>query len=262
MAEEGVIPVTEPTQVAPDPDQTAFKFADQGAAEQAAASAQVKITQQAQELASLKTPAKPEGLGIADKPATPDARVSLEQAITDAGMDIGATATTFGNTGDVPDGVMAALRAVRPGSTDADIKREAQGEMAIVQLRQTAQSQIRTEASALAGGDAQLDNLLSTARDFVPASEIEDINSRLQNPNSFKGAMRDIMEHHKVAVGAGGAQPLVGGSTPPSQAGGFTDFGEYTAALKAKQTGRADQATLNKLNATPMDLIDRANRPG
>ena len=261
MAEEGTAPVIPDT-----PSETKFKYADQTAAETANVEAQRKITEQAEQIKKLQTPA-PEPVAVKSLSITPastsDKFVPLGDVLSNAGFDVEAEFATFNSTGKVSDRANVALMAARPGVSEDAVRREAVGEAAIRQNNQIVQNNIHREAIGIVGTEEQLDSLLSQATGYVPADEMEDLNNRLRSPRTYRGALRDLMQFQKDGLGAGGANPLVpGGGISQTHTGGYPGFTEWDVAMKARTKSRATPEQIRKLDNTDPAVIQSANRPG
>jgi hypothetical protein len=173
-------------------------------------------------LGGPKPPADADALKIDTTPApkveeipdTADLGVVLEKA----GLKQEEVAKAFGETGKLTDDQYKAIKN-KYGLPRAAVDQFMAGQAAQAAVQTITQKQIRAEAATIAGSEEALTALLSTAKDFVPADEIEDINARLADPKRFKGALRDVMEFHKAGVGAGKSKPLVGGSAPRTDSG-------------------------------------------
>jgi len=133
-----------------------------------------------------------------------------------------------------------------------------EGQYAAHTLRKQEQGRMRGEAAALAGGEAELANLLGTAASFVPADELDDIRERLADPKRFKGAIRDVLHHHTAHVGAAGSGSLVQGGTAPSSAGAIETPSEFARLSIAAAKG--DRSAMLRIAATPQSSINAWGR--
>lgn len=187
---------------------------------------------------------------VEEIPDTADLGVVLEKA----GLKQDEVAKAFSETGKLTDDQYKAIKA-KYNLPRAAVDQFMAGQAAQAAVQTITQKQIRAEAATIAGSEEALNSLLASAKDFVPADEIEDINARLADPKRYKGAMRDIMEFHKAAVGAGKSKPLVSGT--PARTGGGEAFKTQQEMLNAmaessKKYGNwsADTDLLARIEAT------------
>lgn len=61
------------------------------------------------------------------------------------------------------------------------------------------QQQMRADAAEMVGGDDELKGLLGSARQFVPADEMERFNARLADPSSYRDALADLLSRKDAA---------------------------------------------------------------
>ena len=130
----------------------------------------------------------------------------------------------------------------------------AEGVQARAQVRANAYGSAVAEAETIAGGKEKLQALIAQAKDFVPKEDIADFDRRLADPKFVKGAVRDLMAMHQDAIGAGRAQPLVGGT--PSTAGlVITTAEEFRKVSRAAANGDPD--AIKRLDATPIEACQK-----
>lgn len=121
----------------------------------------------------------------------------------------------------------------------------------------------RAQSVNVAGGEAQLQNLLTWSSSLAPHEQAE-MNQRLSDPNQMVGAVYDLQERFQQAAGVPGTQPLAGGSagapTPTShQAYESEEFG--TVIQNAMNNGgKVTQEELARIGATPMSAIQDRSR--
>jgi hypothetical protein len=175
----------------------------------------------------LKIGTPPAGLPE-EIPDTADLGVVLEKA----GLKQDDVDKAFAETGKLTDEQYKAIKA-KYNLPRAAVDQFLEGQQAQAAVKVQAQQRIKTEAAAIVGSEAALTTLLSTAKEFIPPDEIDDINARLADPKRFKGALRDVMEFHRASVGAGKSAPLASGQ--PARTGGgeaFVTPTEYQNAMK------------------------------
>ena len=91
-----------------------------------------------------------------------------------------------------------------------------------------------------------LEAIIKDARSFVPADEIDDLNARLSDSKSFKGALRQLIQMHNDHV-KGGGDPIIKGSKPQTTAEPAKDIKEHNQLVK--QAARGDQHARARLRA-------------
>ena len=85
------------------------------------------------------------------------------------------------------------------------------------------------------------------------------MNTRLADPATMLRAVKEIYADHQVAVGAGGAQPLIQGGQPPGGgSGGYRSQAEVNAAMSNPKynidPAYTDEVNA-KLQATPESVL-------
>lgn len=205
----------------------------------------------------------PEGMAIGTPDPNPaPAYVPLDQALTDAGVDVNAAAQQFATTGAVDEATMAAARTARPGASDAQIMDEAKGKLAEAELKRSTVARIQQDAATIVGGEEQLQNLLAQAKEFVPAHEIGGLNKQLNDPVTYKGALHVIMDYQKQAQNTTGSRPIIGGGGPTPATAGYATNAEWYEAAQARAKDRATPEQIRRLAATDPAVIQSINRPG
>jgi len=199
---------------------------------------------------------KPDGkpvdpLKIGD-PVNDDADIT--QVLSKAGLEQSQLEKSWTESGDLTTEQYEAIRRVKPSLSKGDIKLIAQGMAAQSVIKnQTVQAAIN-EAEGVVGGKEQLQNLLSSAVNFVTdKAELEDFNRRLADPKLAVGAVRDLAARHAAEVGSGRSAPLVRGSAPSGPAIPKSSA-EFTSIVKRAAQGDANARAV--LLATPQSVID------
>lgn len=191
-------------------------------------------------------------LDVGDEPEI-DQDMGVDAIVEKAGLDLEELEKAYLDNGKLSDEQYEALQKIQPGFTRRMIDDMARGRMATREVQNAETAAIRREAAEMVGGDDALDNLLANARQFTPADEIDDIRERLAKKGGFKGAIRDLMEHHKNAVGAGKAEPLIKGTPAPAGNTGATKPAEFADLMRRASAG--DAAAIAKIHATPDSLV-------
>jgi hypothetical protein len=199
---------------------------------------------------------KPDGktvepLKIGD-PVNEDADIT--QVISKAGLNQADLEKSWIDTGDLTAEQYEAIRKAKPSLSKGDIKLIAQGMAAQTVIKNQAVQTAINEAESVVGGKDQLQNLLSSAVNFVTdKAELEDFNRRLSDPKLAVGAVRDLAARHATEVGAGRSMPLVKGSAPAGPAVPKS-AAEFHQIVKRASYGDAQARAV--LMATPQSVID------
>lgn len=192
----------------------------------------------------MKKPGDDAALQIANPPAVAD-DVDTAAVLAKAGLKAEDVSKQWTETGSLSDEQYAAIQATLPGVSKAMINSYMASQQVAGQAMQQQQQAIRADAIQIAGGEQQLNNLLATARTFVPKDELDGLNAMLADPKQYKIALRVIMEHHRQSVGAGKSRPLVQGDARGSDAPLRRGTREYYDAIRA--AGRGDQVAKQRL---------------
>lgn len=163
--------------------------------------------------------------------AIPD-NASVADIIAGAGLDTAAISQQWQEKGALTDEQYAAFKN-KYGYTKAEVNAFAKAETEAAEGRSLVQQSIRREAAQVVGGEEKLTELLSQAKNFVPADELEDLNQRLASQKHFKGALRDIQQHYQNSIEAGQSGSAVNGSGTVSSfpTGAFASQAEQNAAF-------------------------------
>lgn len=175
----------------------------------------------------------------------------IPEIVTKAGLKQEDLEKQYAEHGELTPEQYAAFRKVNPGLGRKVVDAIARGMVAEGAIKTQTLQTIKAEAVKMVGGEQQWDVLRATAKTFVPADEIEDLETRLRSPKHYKGAIRDLLAHHSAAVEAGKTQPLIGGSAPSGSSVTREEFGRLMA-----RASRGDRAALNQIRAIPQATID------
>lgn len=184
-----------------------------------------------------------QGLAIPEKPAAADDD-DIVKILGRAGLDGQTLAQQFAADGKLTDAQYAALKGV--GFPKAAVDAYMRSEQVAAQVAAQQVQQAKAAAVQLAGGEQQLQTLLSFAAGHYDPEVKADLNRRLGNPKFMTGAITEIMAEHARASGAGASAPLVRGATPAAPGGGYIESStEYQKVLNAAAGGdRQAQARL------------------
>jgi len=106
----------------------------------------------------------------------------------------------------------------------------------IGQAHEQAQAALGT-CETIAGGKAQLANLLAFGKTLTPAEQGY-FNSQAANAATMVPVVEWLKAKHAAAVGSGKAQPLLGGDGAATATGGYATRGEMMAARSDPKFGR------------------------
>lgn len=127
------------------------------------------------------------------------------------------------------------------------------GQMAIAQQTQTVIVNAKAEGMKIAGGEAQLQTLLTWAgnKENIPEAELARLNAQIEaDPSNYPLVVELLSARHARAVGAGKAKPLMTGSgNSGGSSGAATSKQEFIKLVRAASKG--DEAALARVNATP-----------
>lgn len=205
------------------------------------------------------TPAEPpaatdDPLGIPKPPE--DDGFDPADLIGKAGLDESTLYEQWKEKGDLTPAQFAAIQKADPSMTPSRVRAIAKGLVAEADLASQQQTAMKSEAAKIAGGAEQLDQLLSSASEFVPADEIEDLDQRLRSPKHFKGAMRDLVAFHRDAVGAGKTNPIAMGD--PAPAGPQIRTRDEYFDLRKKVQGEWSRGVYDTANQRAFSKIDES----
>lgn len=183
-------------------------------------------------------PAHPDRMTLGDKQGDAPPSGAM-QAIEKAGLDAEALRSKWAKSGRLDDSDYEAIAKVNPTLDRATVNTIAEGMSAKAELAERYRSEAKQNAIKIVSGkfgvnhekaEAALADLLRDAPNFVPADEMPDLQERLDDPKRYRGAIRDLIDLHNEAVGAGRSKPLIVGS--PSS--GRSDLPKTRAEWRAQ----------------------------
>ncbi len=131
-----------------------------------------------------------------------------------------------------------------------------QGQVAIAQNGVYAQDRMQRHAHDLAGGQEEFDGLMRWAAQTLPEERIDALNKRLEDPQGYEGAIKELLWDFKVQTGRGGTQELLSGETMPNTTSGFTSVVDLLDAMRsAREQGYMDEATKRRISNTPSHIL-------
>jgi hypothetical protein len=196
-------------------------------------------------------------LQIPDDPgAMNDDDVNVDGLLKKAGLDGKELAQSYLKDGKLDDKAYKLLAL--QGLKKAVVNEFMEGQKARFTLLAQQQAAIKAEAITIVGSEDKLDSMLKTAAQYVPANELPDLKERLAKPGSFRGALRDIMEHYAKHIGADGSAPLINGNPGETASGPIKTLAEFSTLSRLAERG--DSAALARIRATPLSTVASWNR--
>jgi len=192
----------------------------------------------------LRTPKA--ALSITDAPPAIDDEAGLDAVIQKAGFTQEALAATIKEKGDLSPEQYEAFKKLGYGKK---MVQDTIGGIALAQ--QQAVDKAVGEARSLAGGQQQLDTLLTFAKG-LPEALKGDLNRRLANPVTLFGAVLEIQGHYNMAIKAGQAKPMIEGSGQGG--GGATGYATqqdfYKGSIEASKSSEAHKKHVARMVAS------------
>lgn len=181
----------------------------------------------------------------------------VPELLTRAGLKKDDVAKYFTENGEVSDEHVAALRKVNRGIGKSLANTIAKGLVADALLREQQMKSIVADAATLAGGADKWKIMCETAKDYVPADELDDIQSRLLNPRQYKGAVRDLKEHYEAKYGK--ANGIVSGGSTGATAT-IQTAAELSDLMKRVRAG--DESAMRVFRSMPVESITKFTKVG
>jgi len=204
-----------------------------------------------QELAALKKNSGDDAPGLAisrDANALPD-DADVKAVLTKAGLDQTEVAAHFREHGKLSDVHYAALRKLGypPAVVNSYLKLESQ-------YIANAQAQMHDMAVKKAGGEKQLETLLSWAGANLSDPDLQTYNRLVNDPQTAAAGVAFLIDAYNQAVGQGNAQPLAQGEGGLSGGGAaFKSQREMQFAIQderySPQSPKHDEQYYNQVRA-------------
>lgn len=174
------------------------------------------------------------------EPPAPDDEAGMSTMLDRAGLKAEALAETWKSGGKLSDEQYAALKKV--GVTRGMANEYLGMVHETADARQWRVDRAISEAESVAGGKQQLETLRQWAGSGgVATDRLARLNAQLKNdPGFYPDYIRLIATEHQTAVGAGKAQPIIGGNRAPVSTGIPKDSREMAALTAAAARGDAD----------------------
>lgn len=193
----------------------------------------------------------------ADKLAIPDAKpvddnMDVPDILQKASLDQSAIEKKWAEKGTLDPEDYEALRKVNPALSKNVVNRIAEGLAAKAALTSVAKERLIGEAATIVGGQEQLDALLTSAREFVPETEIEAFNKRLDDPKQMLSAVRELafLQSQRTQT----RQTVIQGGTARSTAGA-ANVDEARAIARELMSGNFSRA--EKLQRTSPEILSK-----
>ena len=153
-----------------------------------------------------------------DEPVTDAA----DDAVKEAGLDMGALTKEYDDNGSLTDDSYKALEAA--GIPKATVDQYIQGQQALV-------SQAQTEAYSLTDGKEGYEAMSAWAKANLSAEELGNYNTQVNSMNSKirEQAIRGL--HSQFSADSGDGKPLVHGGSTTGNTGGFGSRAQMVAAM-------------------------------
>lgn len=213
--------------------------------------AEKKITELSAQVKKASEPKQDDGLSLGGGGTGSIDDLDVPEIVTKAGLKQEDLEKQYAEKGELSAEQYAAFRKVNPGLGRKIVDTIARGLVAEGAIKTQTLQGIKAEAIKIVGGEQQWDTLRNTARDFVPADEIQDIETRLRDPKRFKGAIRDLMDFHAKSVEAGKSKPIIGGN---ASSGSSVSRGDFAKLME--RAGRGDKAAIDQIRTIPQSTID------
>lgn len=186
---------------------------------------------------------------LGQRTVTSDA--SLEEFLGKAGLKPEDLGKAYKETGKLSDDHYKKLAELGVPKAVAD--KFIASEAAIAQAHAREIEAVRNDVAKMVGGPDQLNNLLSSAKQFLAPEEIDAVNARLANPVTVRQEVAALQARYQTHIGAGRSAPIVNAGTPtinPLAASSLKEFNQLAAQARA---GNAEAR--RRMLATPDELI-------
>ena len=110
----------------------------------------------------------------------------------------------------------------------------------------------------LAGGRDEFEALMRWATDKLPQERIADLETRINDPKQFEGAVKEMLWDWRDSTGRGGInKQILAGESMPNVSVGFQTVDEYLTAMQSqRRQGKFDPAFLKRMQNTPNHIIN------
>jgi len=172
---------------------------------------------------------------------------TVEQIVEAAGLTMDDLAAQYSQNGKLTDEQYAAIKKVNPAMSRPIVNEIARAKVAGAQQLAGMRQQLVT----MTGGQAQFDNLIASAHQFLDPHEITPYQDSLNNPTTARQAMESMLFRHQQAVRSGKVQPLTGGdqTQPAGGASGAIIQSRDEYAKIANRAERGDKEAAKRLHA-------------
>jgi hypothetical protein len=132
------------------------------------------------------------------------------------------------------------------------------GQTAIAQNSVYAQAKMLEHAQKMAGGPEEWEGLKRWAATNLPEERLDQLNTRLADPQNYEGALKELLFDYRLAVGKSGSdsQAMLAGNAMPNTTAGFESSTEMMAELRrVRAQGYTDAAFKARMANTPKHII-------
>lgn len=172
----------------------------------------------------------------------PTADVAPEMVMQKAGLSTDDVDKAIRAGGLTPEQIKA-IRAAEPSYrnlTDQNIQLIAKGRHAEIMADQARRLEIKTKAYDVVGGQQQHDAIVAWAKANVPADELAQLNTAIQqHPTLYGAVVRDFAARYNEAIKAGKVKPLATG-TVTAAAGVPSNRQEFAELMNKVNRGDRD----------------------
>lgn len=188
---------------------------------------------------------------LGQRTVNPDA--SIEDFLGKAGLKPEELGKAFKETGKLADEHYKKLADLGVPKAVAD--KFIASEAAIAQAHAREAEIVKNDVAKMVGGPEQLNNLLTSAKDFLAPEEVAAVNARLADPSTVRQEVAALQARYQKHIGAGNSAPMVNGGTPQINPLAATSLREFNELAKAARNG--DMNARRRMAATPDELISQ-----
>lgn len=191
------------------------------------------------------------------KPSTAD--FNIDQLLDQAGVKNDSVVQNWITDGKLTEEQYAGFAKI--GISQDVVNQFLKGQVAIARNGEYAAESIISKAHDMAGGPEEWGTLMNWASSNYSEEQQEALNTRLEDPTKYEGAIKEMLWDYKMESGKAFTQPLVQGQAGPNTSSGFDDVGDFVAAMsQVRAQGYADENFKRRLANTPKHIIQGVSR--
>lgn len=186
---------------------------------------------------------------LGQRTVNPDA--SVEEFLGKAGLKPEDLGKAYKETGKLADEHYKKLAELGVPKAVADKFIASEAAMAQAHAREA--EAVKNDVAKMVGGPDQLNNLLTSAKDFLAPEEVEAVNARLANPATVRQEVAALQARYQKHIGSERSTPIINAGNPtinPLAASSLKEFNQLAAQAR---TGNAEAR--RRMLATPDELI-------